>query len=64
MTKLKLSYIKHIMKRHGSWEKTIMLGKQKVAGKRKTKYKMGDSNKAAIGMDLPQLSKAVEVRTL
>ena len=33
VTTLKLSYFRRIMKRHGSLEKTMMLGKTKATGK-------------------------------
>lgn len=35
MTKLKLSYFRHIMRREGALEKTEILGKIEAAGKEK-----------------------------
>ena len=41
VTTLKLSYFRRIMKRHGSLEKTMMLGKQRWREKRRTNYEIG-----------------------
>lgn len=55
MTKLKLSYFWHIMRRQSSLEKTIMVGKREGRRKRKTKYERTDSIKEAIGINLQLL---------
>ena len=64
MTKLKLSYFGHIMRRQGSLEKAIMVGKTEGCRKR-GKSAMGwmDSIKEATGKSLQELSRAVEGRT-
>ena len=40
ITKLKLSYFRHVVRRQGSSEKTIVLGKQKAAGEEEDKCAM------------------------
>lgn len=65
MTKLKLSYFGHVMRRQASWEKILMLEKQKAAGKEgRADLRWIDSIKEAIGMRLQKLSRAVADRTL
>lgn len=62
MTKLKLSYYEHIMRRHDVLEKMMMLGKQQ--GKRKTKYKLDWLHKSSHSVSLQELGRAAEDRTL
>lgn len=63
MTKLKLSYFRHIIRREGSLEKTILLGKREGSRKRgRANMRWTDSIKA-IGMSLQELSWAAEDRT-
>ena len=65
MTKLKLSYLRHIMRRQGSLEKMIIL--EKIEGSRKRgrpNIRWIDSIKEAIGMNLQELSWTTEDRTL
>ena len=50
MTQLKLSYFKHIMRRQGSLEKTVMLGKVKGIRKRgKPNMRWTEAIKETIG---------------
>lgn len=61
--KLKLSYFKHIMKKQGSLEKTLMLGK--IEGNRaRSNMRWTDFLKEAIELSLQELSMAVEDKTL
>lgn len=65
MTKLKLSYLGHIVRRQRSLEKAIML--RKIEGNRKREnLNRGwiDSIKEAISICLQKLSRAVQDRTL
>ena len=65
MIKLRLSYFGHIMRRQDSLEKTIMLGKVEGSRKRgRPNMRWIDSIKAAMGIGLQDLSRAVEDRTL
>lgn len=64
MTKLKLSYFWSILRRQGSLEKTILLGKldgSRKRGRANTRYI--DSTEEAIGVSLQEPSRAVEDRT-
>ena len=59
-----LSYFGHIMRRQGSLEKTIMLGKTEGSRKRgRPHMRWIDFIEEAIGMRLQELSRAVEDRT-
>ena len=63
MTKLELYYFRHIMRRQGSLEKLIMLGK--IEGSRKggrPNVRWIDSTKETTGVSLQQLSRASEDR--
>lgn len=65
MTKAKVPYFGHIMRRHASLEKTIVLGKMggsKKSGRPNTRW-IG-SIKEGIDRALQDLSRAVEGRTL
>ena len=65
MTKLRLSSFGHTMRRQGSLEKTIMIGKIEGGRKRgRPSVRWGDSIKEAIGWSLQELSRAAEDRTL
>lgn len=65
MTKLKLSYLRHIRRRQGSLETTIMLRKIEGSKKReRPNMRWIDTIKEAIGTSLQELSRAVEDGTL
>lgn len=65
MTKPKLSYFGHVMRWYSSLEKTIMLEKIEGSGKGgRPRMKWMDSLKEDIGMNLQELSIAVEDRAL
>lgn len=60
MTKPKLSYFRHIMKKQGSLEKTIMQGKIEGSRKRaRPNMRWTDCKKEALVMSLKQLSRAI-----
>ena len=64
-TKLKLSYVRHNMRRQGFLEKTIMLVKVKGSRKReRPDVSWTDSIKEAPGRSLQELSRAAEDETL
>lgn len=64
MTKLKLSYSRHVMRQQGSKEKILMLGEiegNKKGGRPHTRWI--DSIAEARGMSLQELSGAAEDKT-
>lgn len=61
---MKLSYFGHIMKRQGSLEQIIMLGKKEAARKEEGQMTWTNSIKEAIGISVQELSRATEHRTL
>ena len=62
---LKLSYFGHIMRRQGSLEKIILLGKIEGRTKKVTpNMRWIDSIKEVIGMSLQELSRDIEHRRL
>lgn len=63
MTKLKIFYFKHIMKRQAPLEKMTMLGKIEGSGKR-SNMRWIDFIKEAVGLSLQDPSRAVEGGTL
>ena len=64
-TKLKLSYLRYIMRRQGSLEKTTILGKMEGSRKRgRPNMRWTDSIQAAIGIVVQEQSGVDEDRTL
>lgn len=64
MLKLKPFYFGYIMRRQGSLEKTMMLGKTEGNRKRRPNVRWNDSIKGATDTILQEVSRAVEDRIL